>query len=181
MLFVNVYHMEKFGTERFLSETESTFQWELFVLPYMTVLPIVWFVSVLLRGRCSYKEESSKVVKIFGLFTAFILIFLSLVFTILIQTKKEEDQRDESNIMFGWAIVQDFFVTPFLTLLLQRILYGIFYKKRNDKLVVSNFGYILVNESFRDCMFCEVRMETQIEEIVVTDDGQEVDLKENVK
>jgi len=173
--------MEKFGTERFLSETESKFQWELFVLPYMTVLPIVWFVSVLLRGRCNYREESSKVVKIFGLFTAFILIFLSLVFTIVIQSKMEEDQRDESNIMFGWSIVQDFFVTPFLTLLLQRILYCIFYKERNDKLVASNFGYIAVNESFRDCMFDEIRIVTQPDEVIVTDEGQEIDLKENAK
>jgi len=116
--------------------------------------------------------------KIFGMFTACILILLSLIFTILIQTKMEEDQRDESNTMFGWVIAQDFFLTPLLTLFLQRILFCIFYKERNGKVVTSNFGYVTVNESFKDCMHVETRVEIQQDENIVTDDGQEVDLKD---
>jgi len=94
MLFVNIYHMEKLGTERFLAEIDFESKWDIFILHYFTVLPIVWFIAVLIRGRCTDREDSSKVLKFFGLFTISILIFLSLVFTILIQTKMEEDQRD---------------------------------------------------------------------------------------
>jgi len=53
MLFVNIYHMEKLDTERFLEETESGSKWDIFFLPYLTVLPIVWFIAVLIRGKCS--------------------------------------------------------------------------------------------------------------------------------
>jgi len=80
--------------------------------------------------------------------------------------------------MFGLVIAQDFILTPFLALLLQRILFCIFYREKNGKLESSAFGYIVVKESFKDCMFIDSRVEVQQTENIVTDESPEVEVKE---
>jgi len=47
---------------------------------------------------------------------------------------------------------QDLIVTPILTLILYSILYRMFFKKEKGELKSSNTGYVLVAESFQECM-----------------------------
>jgi len=53
MLFVNVFMMDKYEIERFLSSTEnSEFTAGFLLLPYATLLPVIYIFGALLRGRC---------------------------------------------------------------------------------------------------------------------------------
>jgi len=102
MLFANTYNMVEFDTPRFLYSTEnSEFTAGFLLLPYVTYLPAILILGVMLRGRLSTKQEPSYVTKIFTILLTCILILLAFIFTVLIQKNMTEDQRIKANKSFG--------------------------------------------------------------------------------
>jgi len=153
LLFANVYMMDKYDTQRFLTSTDnSEYTAGFLLLPYVTFLPVIFVLGVLLRGKCSQKEEPSKVTKIFTILAIILFIILCFIFTIVIQSGMNEDQRLKTNKGFGQAMFQDLIITPTLTLVLQMILFKFLFRKNKDSWKMSNFGYTFVFESVQECM-----------------------------
>jgi len=153
LLFANVYMMDKYDTQRFLTSTDnSEYTAGFLLLPYVTFLPVIFVLGVLLRGKCSQKEEPSKVTKIFTILAIILFIILCFIFTIVIQSGMNEDQRLKTNKGFGQAMFQDLIVTPVLAFFLEMTLYCVLFRKKGEGSKASKLGYALVFESVQECM-----------------------------